>query len=163
MLHSAWCSLHSPGVEGEDIACAVLELNTGALITLDMSWCASGEQLSIHGTRGSVEYVGNTHLTIGLDGGHFSGQAISLSARSTDHTPKAPGAPVEDEKRVVLAPDLGDAKNPFNQQRQFLEAARDGRAAYVPIGAGLADLRVVDAVYESARSGRTINIARSSK
>lgn len=152
-------NLHAPGIEGEDFACVLLELNTGALITLDMSWCASGEQISIHGTRGSADYIANSLLVIGIDSGSFSGRTITYSSKHSHTSPKAPGAATPQESQTVLAPDLGDVTNPFNQQRQFLEAARDGLPAYVPISAGLADLKVVEAVYESARSNRTISIS----
>jgi len=39
---------HCPGVEGEDIACAILEFSNGTLATMDMAWNTAGEQLSIH-------------------------------------------------------------------------------------------------------------------
>ena len=45
-------NLHCPGLEGEDLAVALLELDTGAMITLDTAWCANGEELSVHGTLG---------------------------------------------------------------------------------------------------------------
>jgi len=151
-------NLHAHGIEGEDFACALLELSTGALITLDMSWCASGEQISIHGTRGSADYIANSLVLIGTDGGNFSGRTIKYLSEYSQSSPKAPGAAMQHQSQTVLAPDLGDVTNPFNQQRQFLEAARDGLPAYVPMSAGLADLRVVEAVYESSRTNRTISI-----
>jgi hypothetical protein len=39
-------------LEGEDIAVAILELDSGALVTLDTAWCAAGEQLSMRFRRG---------------------------------------------------------------------------------------------------------------
>lgn len=137
-------NLHAPGIEGEDFACALLELKTGALITLDMSWCASGELISIHGTHGSADYIGNS---------------LVLISKFSQDAPKAPGTAIHQESQTVLAPDLGDVTNPLNQQRQFLEAARDALPAYVPISAGVADLRVVEAVYESARTNRVVSIS----
>jgi 1,5-anhydro-D-fructose reductase (1,5-anhydro-D-mannitol-forming) len=32
-------NLHCPGLEGEDLAVAILELDSGAMITLDTAWC----------------------------------------------------------------------------------------------------------------------------
>jgi predicted dehydrogenase len=58
----------------------------------------------------------------------------------------------------VIAPPLGDAGNPFNQHRMFLETVRDGREPFVSIASGADDLRVVAAVYESARTGRAVEI-----
>jgi len=148
-------NLHGAGIEGEDIACAVLELSSGALVTLDMAWCAAGDQFSIHGTRGSAEYMANTMLMIGAVEGRFSGRTVVYPAKKESEDKSSH---FKMESRVILAPHLGDSSNPHNQQRQFLEAARDGRGAYVPIAAGLSDMRVVEAVYESARSGRTIPV-----
>jgi predicted dehydrogenase len=128
-------NLHSPGVAGEDLACAVMQLESGAMATLDMSWCAEGELVSIHGTGGRIDYEDNRRLT------------------------RAPaGQPPESLE--VVAPEYGDASNPFNQHRMFLEAARDGKPAPVAIRDGVDDMRVVAALYESARSGRRIDVLR---
>jgi predicted dehydrogenase len=135
-------NLHCPGIEGEDIACAILELSNGALVTLDMAWCTAGEQFSIHGTRGSAQYIGNRTLMLESDAGAFSGRVLDYSSNQSVYE--------------VLAPELGDVENPYNQQRLFLEAARDRRPAHVPIRKGVGDLQVVAAVYEAARSGRAV-------
>ncbi len=128
-------NLHSPGVAGEDLTCAVMQLESGAMITLDMAWCAENELLSIHGTRGRIDYQNNRTLT----------KAIC-------------GEPAEVSE--VVAPEYGDASNPLNQHRAFLEAARDGRPAPVTIRSGVDDMRVVEALYESSRCGKTIEMIR---
>jgi hypothetical protein len=43
----------------------------------------------------------------------------------------------------------------------FLEAARDSRPAFCSIASGLDDLRVVHAVYDSARTGHVVEIVRT--
>jgi len=59
---------------------------------------------------------------------------------------------------TVHPPSLGDLENPYNQQRMFLEAVRDGSPPPVSIASGLDDLRVVTAVYESARTGQSVAV-----
>jgi UDP-N-acetyl-2-amino-2-deoxyglucuronate dehydrogenase len=145
---------HCPGIEGEDIACAILEFSNGALATLDMAWNTAGEQLSIHGTHGTCEYIGNQTLLLDSIVGAFKGEVVSYKGGSKLIAPGAPGAAASQQISTVIAPALGDIENPFNQQRLFLEAVRQKRAAPVSIASGLQDLRVVMAVYESARTGR---------
>jgi predicted dehydrogenase len=64
----------------------------------------------------------------------------------------------EEQVTEVIPPAFGDAGNPLNQHRVFLEAARYGVGAPVSIEAGVRDMRVVEAVYESARSGRVVRV-----
>ena len=68
-----------PGIEGEDMACAILEFSNGALATLDMAWNTAGEQLSIHGTRGTAEYIGNQTLLLDSAVGEFHGASCHFS------------------------------------------------------------------------------------
>ncbi len=149
---------HCPGLEGEDIACAILEFSNGALATLDMAWNTAGEQLSIHGTRGTAEYIGNQTLLLDSIVGAFKGEVISYKGGSNLTAPGAPGAAASQQQSTVIAPALGNVHNPFNQQRLFLEAVRDGRAAPVSIASGVEDLRVVFAVYKSARTGQAVQL-----
>jgi predicted dehydrogenase len=151
-------NLHCPGIEGEDLACAILEFSNGALATLDMAWNTAGEQLSIHGTRGVMEYIGNQILMLDSSAGDFTGHAVRYSGESSQTSPSAPGASATQQAAVLTAPSLGDWQNPFNQHRAFLEALRDGREPFVGISDGVDDLGVVAAVYESARTGQAIHV-----
>ena len=72
------------------------------------------------------------------------------------YTPGAPAATTPAQQRTVYAPRLDDLNNPFNQHLQFLTAVSDGRAPFVPIATGLNDLHIVQAVYESARTGQAV-------
>ncbi len=149
---------HCPGIEGEDIACAILEFDNGALATLDMAWNTAGEQLSIHGTRGTAEYIGNQTLLLDSSAGEFHGAISHFSMPSQLHGVLAPGTAATQQLSTVIAPSLGDLQNPHNQQRLFLEAVRDGRRAPVSIASGGEDLRVVFAVYESAQTGQAVSL-----
>jgi predicted dehydrogenase len=150
---------HCPGVEGEDLACAILEFSNGALATLDMAWNTAGEQLSIHGTRGTCEYIGNQTLLLDSSAGEFAGRVVRYAGDSNALSPGAPGSMASQQAAIVQAPPLGDAANRFNQHRMFWEAVRDGREPFVSIASGVDDLRVVHAVYESARGGQAVSLA----
>ncbi|HJZ97101.1 MAG TPA: Gfo/Idh/MocA family oxidoreductase, partial [Candidatus Solibacter sp.] len=52
-------NLHCPGLEGEDLAVAVFEFDSGAMATIDTAWCTNGEELAIHGTEGRIVYRDN--------------------------------------------------------------------------------------------------------
>ncbi len=147
--------LHCPGLEGEDLASAVLQMDSGAMVTLDTAWCANGEELSIHGTGGRVEYRYNRWLAVSSAYGPIRGRVVNYSGGVVD----AFGGP-EGEEQVteVRPPAFGDVSNPLNQHRLFLEAAKDGRPAPVSIQSGVRDMRVVAAVYESARTGRAVDV-----
>ena len=133
-----------PGLEGEDSAVALLQFELGTYATLNMSWCASGEELSLHGSRGSFVYRENRWVTL----------EAARSYRGFALTYDAPG-----EVRVECQPPaLRDAAQPFNQHRLFLEAVRDGRGAFVPLEDGLYDLAVVTAFYEAVRTGAVVAV-----
>ncbi len=148
-------NLHCPGLEGEDLAVALLEMDSGAMITLDTAWCTNGEELSVHGTLGRFDYRNNLHLTLASSAGAFEGAAARYSGGLTD----AFGGPQGEEQQVdVSPPSFDDVANPFNQHRLFLEAVREGRPAPVSIASGVRDMQVVAAVYQSAASGRAVEV-----
>jgi UDP-N-acetyl-2-amino-2-deoxyglucuronate dehydrogenase len=149
-------NLHCPGLEGEDLACAVLQLESGAMVTLDTAWSTNGEQLAVQGTRGRFEYRNSRTLALSSSAGVFHGRVARYSGGLV---PAFGGPQGEEQHSEVLPPGFADLSNPLNQHLAFLEAARDGRAAPVSIGSGVHDLRVVTAVYESARLGRAVVVS----
>jgi predicted dehydrogenase len=149
-------NLHCPGLEGEDLAVAVLEMDSGAMVTLDTAWCANGEELSVHGTLGRFNYRDNLRLALASSAGAFEGRVARYSGGLT---PAFGGPQGEEQQMEVRPPAFGDISNPLNQHCAFLGAAREGRPAPVSIASGVHDMRVVAAVYESARSGRAVDVA----
>jgi predicted dehydrogenase len=150
-------NLHCPGVEGEDLALAILELSNGAMATIDTSWCTNGEELAVHGTLGRVEYRNSRWLSISSSAGAFKGRVIDYAGGLTSSYDGVHGV---EQQMEIPPPHFGDASNPLNQHRAFLEAVRDAKPAFCSIASGLDDLRVVSAVYESARTGRMVEIQR---
>jgi len=148
-------NLHCPGLEGEDLAISVFEFDSGAMATIDTAWCANGEELAIHGTEGRAVYREN-RLSAASSGGAFEGRVVRYSGGLV----AAFGGPQGEEQTMeIKPPGFADIGNPLNQHLQFLEAVRDGRPAPVSIASGVHDLRVVDAVYRSAREGRAVEVA----
>ena len=147
--------LHCPGLEGEDLAVAILEMDSGAMITLDTAWCTDGEELSVHGTLGRFEYRSSRYLTLASSAGAFHGRVAQYSGGIV---PAFGGSQGEEQQLEVRPPAFNDIANPLNQHRAFLEAVRDGRPAPVSIASGVRDMRIVAAVYESARSGRAVQL-----
>ena len=141
-------NLHCPGLEGEDLAVAVLELDSGAMVTLDTAWCANGEELAVHGTLGRFHYRDNRWLSVASSAGAFRGRVVEYSGGLV---PAFGGPQGEERQMEILPPAFGDISNPLNQHRVFLEAVREGRPAPVSIASGVEDLRVVFEVYEGAR------------
>jgi predicted dehydrogenase len=148
-------NLHCPGLEGEDVAVGVFELDTGAMLTIDTAWCTNGEELSVHGTKGRFTYREN-QLALCSNAGAFHGRAARYSGGLVAQFGGSWG---EEQQMEVRPPGFADLSNPLNQHLQFLEAARDGRPAPVSIASGVRDLRVVMALYESARTGRAVEVA----
>jgi UDP-N-acetyl-2-amino-2-deoxyglucuronate dehydrogenase len=155
-------NLHCPGLEGEDLACAILEFENGALATIETAWCSGGELTSIHGTRGSADYVNNRMLMLSTSAGNFGGRIIKYFP-PTDFIFATPGAAYAVQMQEIFAPRLDDALNPLNQQRVFLEAVRDKKQPFVSIKDGVEDMRVVAAIYESAKTGRKVEINQELK
>ena len=154
MAHNLAC----PGIEGEDRASALFELDNGAHATLETGWTTAGEALSVRGTCGTAEYVNNQTLWLESSQGAYEGHVVRYAATESDFIPGGPSAANPMQQRTVYAPRLDDLNNPFNQHLQFLEAVRDQRAPFVPIATGLNDLHIVNAAYESARTGQAINL-----
>jgi predicted dehydrogenase len=148
-------NLHCPGLEGEDLAVAVFEFESGAMATIDTAWCANGEELAIHGTAGRCVYREN-RLSVSSACGPFAGRVVRYDGGLV---PAFGGPQGEEQKMEIKPPGLADGSNPLNQHVQFLEAVRDRRPAPVSIASGVHDLRVVDALYRSAREGRAVEVA----
>jgi predicted dehydrogenase len=147
--------LHCPGLEGEDLAVAVLQLDTGAMITLDTAWCANGEELSIHGTLGRFTYRDNKLATASTSG-PFEGRVARYNGAQV---PAFGGPQGEEQQMEIKPPAFADIANPHNQHRLFLEAVRDGRPAPVSIASGVRDLRIVTALYQSAQTNQAVEVA----
>ena len=147
-------NLHCPGLEGEDVAVAIFELDTGAMLTVDTAWCTNGEELSLHGTQGRFTYRDNK-LAICSTLGAYRGRVVEYTGGTV---PLFGGDWGIEQQMEIKPPAFADIANPLNQHLQFLESVRDGREAPVSIASGVRDLRIVQALYESTRTGRAVEV-----
>lgn len=138
-------NMKCPGLEGEDLASVVMQFESGATASIDTAWCATGEQFSVHGTRGTATYVNNRWLILTNGAGNFNGRVIRQDAGAWS----ARGISLQE----IVPPQMDLAVEP-NQHLAFLEAVRDGKRPFISISEGVEDLAVVEAAYRSARTGR---------
>jgi predicted dehydrogenase len=136
-----------PHLQGDDLALAHLQLQSGALAEIQTSWCIQEEHFSILGTRGSIHYRDNRRLEYIGEGGPFTGEVLRLR-----------GAGELEVVDPLLPPAWDDAANPFHQHRSFFAALAGGRPPEVPGEQAREDVRICAAIYESAREGRAINL-----
>src|SRR5581483_5525665 len=122
---------------------------------LDTAWCANGEELAVHGPLGRLSYRNSQWVNLASSAGPFAGRVLRYSGGLV----QAFGGPQGEEQQTeVCPPKFDEIANPLNQHRLFLEAVRDGKPAPVSIASGVRDMRIVQAVYESARTGRAVEV-----
>lgn len=148
-------NLHSPGIEGEDLASVVLRFESGSTATLDTAWCTTGEQFAIHGTLGRIEYHNNRWLSMASSHGPYRGRLIDYPGVVKEAFDGLQGV---EHNMEMLPRSYGDASNPYNQQAMFLKAVRNRGPAFCSIASGVEDLRVVNAAYESAERGCAVEL-----
>ena len=131
-------------IESEDVVNAVVRYASGATGVLQAAtafWPGYPERLELHGAKGSAVISGDklTAWDVEEDGGE----------RAPVVTPAASGA--SDPMAISL--------EPFERQfRDFGDAMARGRKPLVAGEEGYEALEVVDAIYRSCRTGRTVRL-----
>ncbi|MBB6731287.1 Gfo/Idh/MocA family protein [Cohnella zeiphila] len=121
----------------EDLATAIIKMENGASLTLEVSW-------AVHMNTDSSPFV---HL-MGTEGGaYLSGNEGKFLTERFDQAVDIPlVAPQEDEgARVRLS-------------RHFLECVREGKTPWTSAETGLRSNLIIDAIYESSRSGGEVKL-----
>jgi UDP-N-acetyl-2-amino-2-deoxyglucuronate dehydrogenase len=137
-------------IEGDDIMSAIVEFDSGPLGVVESSWCVKGEQMSLHGSTGSIAYIDNSVLTMKAEQ-PFEGEVVSYLT---------PGQRVVVEG--LMPPAMGDWRNVHNQHRRFIDAVLDGGPVDVPAVAGLWDMRVLGASYRASAERRAVDVRADS-
>jgi predicted dehydrogenase len=131
-------------IESEDLVNAMVKFESGAFGVMQAStalWPGYPERVEIHGTRGSAIITGD-RLT-SWDVREDSGEPAPVA------TPGASGS--SDPMAISL--------EPFERQfQELLDAHRERRQPLVGIREGVAALAVVEAVYESCRTGSPVSV-----
>jgi predicted dehydrogenase len=129
-------------IESEDVVSAVVRYQSGATGVIQAAtafWPGLPERIEIHGTKGTAVSTGDRLTT--WDVRDDSGDPPPLAG------PAASGA--SDPMAISL--------EPFERQfRDFGEAIREGRKPLVSGVEGYQALELVDAVYRSCRTGRSV-------
>lgn len=136
-----------PTIGGDDVASAAFELESGILGTLSSSYCADQFQLAIYGSKGYVSVTDERRLEIRLDE-PYQGDLIQYCQ---------PGKPATTEYDLTDE-DLARRSNPHDQHIAFVKAVQEGKPAPISVEAGLADLKVVKAMYRSAEEKKFVEI-----
>ena len=139
-------NLACPQLEGDDLMLAHYRLSNGALGDIQTSWCAPEEHVSLLGTKGAIHYRENRWVEYAGEGGPFEGQVLRLRGDGSTETCEC------------LSPEWDDAANPLNQHRRFFEALTAGCPPDVTGAEAREDVRIVEACYASAASGKAIEL-----
>jgi predicted dehydrogenase len=115
----------------EDMASALVKLDNGASLTLDVSWAANLEECN------EVRIAGTEAGAFVRDdgGGYFE----------SERDVPIPPQPREYDARVELS-------------RHFIDCVRNGRKPIANQDTGLAVTAVIDAIYRSSKSGKSVEI-----
>jgi UDP-N-acetylglucosamine 3-dehydrogenase len=139
-------NLMCPHLEGDDITAALLQTESGALAEIGSGWCYNGEEVSLMGEKATVQYLNNDTLLVKADE-PFHGRVIRYDTAG--------------EWQVctgVKFPAMGDKTNPLEQHRTFIQRLQAGLPPLVPGSDGLRDMKLVDAVHQSAAAGQFITV-----
>lgn len=131
---------YCPNIGGDDVTVAAVKFGSGIFGLFDSGYASEGMSREIYGTDGTVRLVrGDSELELILKR-PYTGKWINYEKPERRQLFAAPAARFD------------DTDNPFNQQRMFLEAVRNGGKPHMSGEAGRQDLAVVMAAYSSAES-----------
>jgi len=121
----------------EDLATALIKLDNGATLSLEVSWAAHAAGLSqdpfVHlmGSEGGLSIMGN------------EGKKV---VHENDEVVVTDVAPLEGEADRIL------------MSRHFLECVREGKQPITSALSGYTTNRILDAIYESSRTGNEVKL-----
>lgn len=133
------------GIEGEDTAVATLEFASGALGTLEAATSAYpgySRRLELTGSEGTLLLDGDELVAVDLRGSHESGA----------------GRPV-DPPVSASSPVVADASAHRRMFEDFIHAVATRSAPACDGREGRRSVELIEAIYESARSNRPVNLA----
>ena len=142
-IESVWGSvrtaLHS--IEGEDLGNAYVSFKDGSSATIQAStafWPGYPERLEVYGTNGSIIYEGGF-----IKEWNVKGVKMKLDKKEADD-------------HDASDPNLVDASLHQSQLEDFVKAIQEDREPIVNGEEGLKSIRIIQAIYESSRSGKVI-------
>lgn len=147
-------------VENEDYLCSMLRTRTGARVVLEASRVAVGDQnnygLEIHATQGLVRWdfrrMGELEVS---SGDSYASQSVTTIFVGPDH-----GDYVAFQPGAALAMSFDDLK--VIEAAGFFAAIGDGQPHGPTVEDAVASARVLEAMTQSARTGRWTPVGSSS-
>lgn len=133
-------------LEGDDITTAIGEFDNGSNVTIEASYCALGGMFEIYGSEGYL-VKHNDELTI-YSTNIFSGDVLAHPGHKLEQKISVPS----------LKDNLKKVEAKYNQHQAFLRAIDEDADLPTPGEDGLRGLKIVQAVYESAKTGNSVNI-----
>ena len=140
-------NLHCPNVGGDDMTVVACEFNTGALGTISSAYCANKDELVIYGTKGYISVDDTRHVSLRLSEARMG----KLLPYDTPNMRKTFDLPFDSFT-------LFDSKNPCDQHVAFIKAVQANEPPQIHVSVGLYDMKIVQAVYESARQEKRVYI-----
>jgi predicted dehydrogenase len=121
----------------EDMATAIIKMEDGSSLTLEVSW-------AVHMDTDSSPFL---HLMGSEGGAVIRGKSGKLLTERFDQTVDIPLVIPEDDEgpRIRIS-------------RHFLECIREGKTPWTPAETGLRSNLIIDAIYESSRSGGEVKL-----
>lgn len=119
----------------EDLATALIKMDDGSSLTLEVSWAVNMD-------TSNQPFV---HL-MGADGG------ASIDGQSGKLLTEMYNRPVD----VALTPPNNDDGDRTRLSRHFIECVREGKQPISDAMSGLANNLILDAIYESSRTGKEV-------
>ncbi|MCD9020852.1 Gfo/Idh/MocA family protein [Cohnella silvisoli] len=139
---------HSPLIGGDDVTVATCYYANGILGSVEASYCSHHFTLSIYGTKGFLTITENTRVELMLGEAH-EGEYIRC---------EKPGQVMNLEFPQLTMTHIQVEPNPYNQHAAFVRAIQNGESAPVSAETGLRDLKIVQAIYRSAREQRIVDV-----
>jgi predicted dehydrogenase len=122
----------------EDLATALIKMEDGSSLSLDVSWAAHTEML------GNKPYI----YLMGSDGGaSMSGPKGKLHTELFDRT-----ADVE-----LITPDKVESAR-VGMARHFIQCVKEGKEPLTSAMSGLTNSLILEAIYESSRTGKVVEL-----
>jgi predicted dehydrogenase len=146
-------NLMSPLIGGDDVTVATCYLDGGILAAVEASYCSHEFTLSVYGTKGFITVSENTRVEIVLSDA-YEGSFIRYGKPSQVEHLTFPRLSVS---RVQLD------DNPHDQHAAFVKAMQRGEPAPIPADIGLRDLRIVKAIYRSAREKAIVDLRENAR
>ncbi|MCF7875716.1 Gfo/Idh/MocA family oxidoreductase [Candidatus Bipolaricaulota bacterium] len=135
-------------IEGEDIGVATLEFSNGSLGTITGStaiYPGLDEELGIYGTKGSIELTGSRITTWEMSETKPGDEEIIA-------------VPEEEGKSGASNPTDIESENHRRQIQEIVDALRSDKTPPVPGNEAKKSVRIINAIYESSRTGKTIEL-----